>query len=59
MTYGEYYYLVKYNMKLVDGTWVVNTPKMKIPLRMSKEEAAVYYTRKFRKYWDMQKGIKR
>ena len=58
MTYGEYYYQVKYDMKLVDGTWVANTPKIKIPPRMSKEEDAVYYTRKFRKYWDAQKGIK-
>ena len=53
MTYGEYYYQVKYDMKLVDGTWVVNTPKIKIPPRMTKEQAAIYYTRKFRKYWDM------
>ena len=58
MTYGEYYYQVKYDMILVDGNWVTNKPKMKIPPKMSKEKAAVYYTRKFRKYWDIQKGIR-
>lgn len=52
MTYGEYYYRVKYDMKLVDGEWVANKPKMKVPNRMSKEEADIYYTEKFRKYWN-------
>lgn len=51
MTYGEYYYLVKYDMKLVNGNWVVNTPKMRIPHKMSREEASLYYTLKMRKYW--------
>jgi len=55
MTYGEYYYQVKYDMKLVDGNWIANTPKMKVPTRMSREEADIYYTRKFREYWDTQK----
>ena len=58
MTYGEYYYQVKYDMKLVEGTWVANTPKIKIPPKMSKDEAAIYYTHKFRKYWGTQKRIK-
>ncbi|QOY50937.1 hypothetical protein [Candidatus Sulfurimonas baltica] len=51
MTYGEYYYLVKYDMKLVDGSWIAKSPNMKIPLQMSREEASVYYTLKFREYW--------
>ena len=52
MTYGEYYYLVEYDMKLVDGTWVTKPSYKKIPRRMSSQEAAIYYTEKFRKYWD-------
>ena len=52
MTYGEYYYLVKYDMKLVDGTWVAKSPNIRIPLKMSREEASIYYTLKFREYWD-------
>ena len=51
MTYGEYYYRVKYDMKLVDGSWVTKPPYSKIPTRMSKQEASIYYTLKFRKYW--------
>ena len=52
MTYGEYYYLVKYDMKLVDGSWIVKPPYKKIPHKMSTQDASVYYTLKFRKYWD-------
>ncbi len=55
MTYGEYYYLVKYDMKLVNGDWVVNKPNIAIPNRMSKEDANSYYNRKFREYWASQK----
>ncbi len=51
MTYGEYYYRVKYDMKLVDGTWTSQPLNMKIPIKMSKNEASIYYTRKFREYW--------
>ena len=50
MTYGEYYYLVKYDMKLVDGSWIVKSPNMKIPHKMPREEASIYYTLKFREY---------
>ena len=52
MTYGEYYYLVKYDMRLVDGSWISKPSKIKIPLKMSKDEASIYYTHKFREYWD-------
>ena len=52
MTYGEYYYLVKYDMKLVDGTWITKPPNMKIPIQMNKNDAAKYYTLKFREYWE-------
>jgi len=51
MTYGEYHYLVKYDMKLVNGEWVVNKPNITIPSKMSKEDANEYYNRKFREYW--------
>ncbi len=51
MTYGEYYYLVKYDMKLIDGVWVSRKPSVTIPTKMVKKEATVYYTNKFRKYW--------
>ena len=52
MTYGEYYYQVKYDMKLIDGSWVSKKPGIKIPSRMSKEEATIYYTCKFREYFN-------
>ena len=57
MTYGEYHYQVKYEMKLKNGEWVADKPNIKIPIRMSKEEAAKYYTLKFREYWKSKKGI--
>ena len=52
MTYGEYYYLVKYDMKLVDGSWIVKPPNIRIPNKMPREEASIYYTLKFREYWN-------
>jgi len=52
MTYGEYYYLVKYDMKLVDGSWIAKPPYKKIPHKMSTQDASIYYTLKFRKYWE-------
>ena len=52
MTYGEYNYLVKNNVKLKDGVWVADKPIMKVPTRMSKEDASTYYTLKFRNYWN-------
>lgn len=51
MTYGEYYYLVKYDMKLVNGTWIGKKPNIKIPPKMSKKDASIYYNEKFNKYW--------
>ncbi len=51
MTYGEYYYQVKYDMKLVDGNWVSKPLNMKIPIKMSRKDADIYYTQKFRLYW--------
>ena len=51
MTYGEYYYLIKYDMRLKDGVWVTNKPRITIPSRMCREEALEYYTRKFSDYW--------
>lgn len=58
MTYGEYHYLVKYDMRLVNGEWVVNKPNVAIPNRMSKEQASAYYTKKFQTYWDSLKKKK-
>ena len=52
MTYGEYYYQFKYDMKLVNGSWVSTPPTKKIPSQMDREEASVYYTLKFREYWN-------
>jgi len=43
MTYGEYHYLIKYDMKLVNGSWVAKKPHNTIPSKMSKEEASIYY----------------
>lgn len=51
MTYGEYYCQVKNDMKLKNGEWIANKPKIKIPIRMSRKEADKYYTLKFREYW--------
>jgi len=50
MTYGEYYYRVKYDMKLVNGNWISKPLNIKIPRKMSKEDAAIYYTQKFKEY---------
>ena len=52
MTYGEYHYQVKYDMCLRDGVWVTNKPKITIPIKMTKKEAAAYYTEKFNNYWN-------
>jgi len=54
MTYGEYYYLIKYDMKLKDGVWVTNKPRMTVPTKMSREVANTYYNDKFSKYWKSQ-----
>jgi len=51
MTYGEYYYLVKYDMKLIDGVWVSRKPSVTIPTKMTKIDATAYYKAKFKKYW--------
>lgn len=50
MTYGEYYYRVKYDMKLVDGNWISKPLNIKIPRRMSRDDAAIYYIQKLKKY---------
>lgn len=55
MTYGEYYYRVKNDMKLINGNWVSKSLNIKVPSRMSREDAAIYYNEKFRKYWDDKK----
>ena len=39
-------------MKLVDGNWISKPLNMKTPRRMSRKDAAIYYTEKLRKYWD-------
>ena len=52
MTYGEYHYAVKYDMRLVNGDWVVSKPNISIPNKMSKEEASIYYNKKFKAYWE-------
>ncbi len=52
MTYGEYYYRVKYDMKLVNGNWLSKPLNIKIPQKMSRDESTIYYNEKFRKYWD-------
>jgi len=55
MTYGEYYYRVKYDMKLINGNWISKPMKTKMPQRMQREEASIYYTQKFREYWKSSK----
>ncbi len=52
MTYGEYHYLIKYDMKLVNGSWVAKKPHNTIPSKMTKEEASLYYKQKLNKYWE-------
>ncbi len=51
MTYGEYYYLIKYDMCLKNGVWVTNKPRVTIPPKMKRDDALIYYTAKFRKYF--------
>ncbi len=55
MTYGEYYYLIKYDMRLKDGLWVTNKPRVTIPSKMSREEATKYYKNKLNNYWKTKK----
>jgi len=55
MTYGEYYYLLKYDMKLKDGVWVTSKPKITIPHKMSRKDADIYYASKFNEYWKSEK----
>ena len=52
MTYGEYYYLIKYDMRLVNGVWVATKPRVTIPTRMKRVEALRYYTDKLNNYWE-------
>ena len=57
MTYGEYYYLIKYDMRLKNGVWVTNKPRITIPSRMTRAEASAYYNDKFNQYWsDLEKS---
>ncbi len=51
MTYGEYHYLVKYDMKLKNGKWVATKPHSSIPKKMSRDSASTYYKEVFRLYW--------
>ncbi len=51
MTYGEYYYHIKYAINLEKGKWVTNKPTMARPKQMSKKEAIIYYNAKFSEYW--------
>lgn len=51
MTYGEYYYLVKHKMALQDGEWISAKPTHTVPIKMSKEKASAYYSKKFDVYW--------
>jgi len=51
MTYGEYYYLIKYDMRLKNGVWVTNKPRITIPSKMPRTEAVIYYNNKFNEYW--------
>ncbi len=56
MTYGEYHYLIKYDMKLQNGKWVASKPNVTIPKRMSREAASRYYSAQLSSYW---KSIKK
>ncbi len=51
MTYGEYYYLVKYDMRLEAGKWITKKPTISIPVKMTRKLALTYYTQKFNYYW--------
>ncbi len=50
MTYGDY--LIKYDMRLKNGVWVTNKPRITIPPKMTRADAFVYYNNKFAKYWE-------
>jgi hypothetical protein len=52
MTYGEYHYKVKHELKLKNGVWTAYKPRMGVPTRMSTTEASKYYTLKLREYWE-------
>ncbi len=52
MTYGEYFYHIKYNMNMELGKWKSNKPHITVPKRMPREKAIKYYTNKLSKYWE-------
>lgn len=51
MTYGEYYYQIKYDMCLKNGVWITNKPRVTIPNKMDRKKAFLYYNKKFNDYW--------
>ena len=51
MTYGEYHYIIKYDMRLKDGKWVTTKPNSSIPKKMTRAVAFEYYTEKLDSYW--------
>lgn len=52
MTYGEYYYHVQDKMKLIRGIWISKPPNIRIPHKMNRKEASVYYAKKFKEYFE-------
>ena len=40
------------NIIILYGTWITKPPYKKIPTQMDRDDAAKYYTLKFREYWD-------
>ncbi len=57
MTYGEYYYRIKYDMRLKDGKWVTSRPNMNIPKKMTRVVASQYYSHKLAYYWKTREEI--
>ena len=53
MTYGEAYTIVKFSLRMEKGRWV-HDPKPQHEVQMCREDAAFYYTNKFREYFGLE-----
>lgn len=58
MTHGERFAYLKANIDLKKSVAEILIPFGRMPKRMEYEDAAIYYTRKFRRYFEQRLTIK-
>lgn len=52
-THGEAYVDKRNNLNLKDSIESIINNLQKLPKRMPRDEASIYYTEKFKKYWSI------